>query len=341
MTRRVAMITGATGLVGSQVAETLSRAGFGIRALVRPGSPEQAFLKGLGATLVVGDLLDAPSLANALDGATDVVHCAALVGDWGPAEPYRLVNVRSLATLLAAARAAALRRFVMISSLGVYEPRDHHGTDETTPLCLAGFDPYTRTKAESEQLVLSAARDGLPVIVLRPGFIYGPRDRQVMPRLVETLEAGRFLFVGKGEQILNHTGVRNLAGAVLLALTKDLPSGEVFNITDAPLQSRKVFIGHVAAALGVPVPARSIPPWLARPLAVAMDRGYRALRRPEPPLLSMARYKFLALNLDYSIAKARRVLGYAPEVSLESGIAEAVRWYRDRRAAEQRLPGDG
>lgn len=319
------MITGATGLIGSHVAEVTTRAGYDVRALVRPRSAGQDLLRSLGVTLIEGDLTDPESIRRAVMGSTHVVHCAAMVGDWGPSEPYRHINVQSLDALFDAVRQEpAFKRLVMISSLGVYEPKNHYGTDESTPLTHDGFDPYTRTKAESESVVVAAARQGLPAVILRPGFVYGPRDRQVLPRLIEVLKANRFVYFGDGQQLLNNTSVHNIAEAVRLALTADVRNGEVFNITDEPLATRRQFIGAVATALGIPAPTKSLPLWLAKPLAFAMDRSARALGAKNAPLLSMARYKFLALNLQYSIAKAKRDLGYKPVVGFEAGLREAV-----------------
>ena len=117
-----------------------------------------------------------------------VFHCAAKVGDWGPVEEYRAVNVEALRGLLEACRGRPLRRFVHFSSLGVYAARHHHGTDETEPLPERHVDGYTQSKVESEQLALRYHREhGVPVVVLRPGFIYGPRDRTVLPNLIEKL----------------------------------------------------------------------------------------------------------------------------------------------------------
>ncbi|MFP6703352.1 MAG: NAD-dependent epimerase/dehydratase family protein, partial [Planctomycetaceae bacterium] len=142
------LVTGATGMVGSHVAERSVGMGVATRVVVR--RPEAAaWLVDLGVEVVEGDMTDGESLSRALEGVTVVVHCAAKVGDWGPVEDYREVNVGGLETLIDAACATGLlKRFVHISSLGVYEARDHHRTDETEPPCRTGIDGYTLTKVE-------------------------------------------------------------------------------------------------------------------------------------------------------------------------------------------------
>ena len=133
--------------------------------------------------MVRGDLTDAASVRKAVEGVDFVFHCAAKVGDWGPARSIRAVNVEALQ--ICSKRGGQPLRLVHLSSLGVYEARHHHGTDESEPLPAQHIDGYTQTKAESEQLVLQYHRDhGFPAVALRPGFIYGPRDRTLMPVVV-------------------------------------------------------------------------------------------------------------------------------------------------------------
>src|SRR5438477_7146152 len=108
------LITGATGFVGGHVAEACSGRGIHVRALARPGS-DTSLLQRCGATVVPGDLGDADAVRRAVEGADYVVHCAAKVGDWGPVEDYRAVNVEGLRHLLDACKGRPLQRFVHVS----------------------------------------------------------------------------------------------------------------------------------------------------------------------------------------------------------------------------------
>lgn len=320
------LVTGATGLVGSHLVETLRRRGLRVRALVRDPAAATVVAAG-GADLAVGDLSRPESLVAAVNGVTIIVHCAAKVGDWGPIEDYRQINVRGLEQLLLAAeQQGTLRRFVHISSLGVYPARDHHGTDETAPPSSGGIDGYTLTKVESEQLVLQHVRDHrLPAVVLRPGFIYGPRDRSVLPRLLGRLRDGKFAYLGSPDLLLNNTYVGNLVEAILLALDSDRAIGQVYNITDGRLVSKREFVETICRLSGLPAPKKVVPLAIARPLARVLETVWKWLGKREAPLLSQARIKFLGLNLDYSIEKARRELGYAPSTDFQQAIAETLR----------------
>ena len=325
------LVTGATGLVGSHVAEEARRRGVRTRALVRSGTAAER-LRSRGIEIVSGDMTDAPSLETAAAGATVIVHCAAKVGDWGPVEGYREINVRGLENLLHAAEAAGtLRRFVHISSLGVYEARDHYGTDESEPPGTRGIDGYTLTKVEAEQLVLRHVDEkSLPAVVLRPGFIYGPRDRTVLPRLLDRLRRGQVKFLGSGEQLMNNTYVGNLVQAVFKAIDHDAAVGEVYNITDGRLVSKREFITTIAEHAGYPPPTRSVPLGVARVLARAMEGLWKLLGKQEAPLLSNARIKFLGLNLDFAIGKARRELGYEPQIDVSDAMRQTIEWFREQ-----------
>jgi nucleoside-diphosphate-sugar epimerase len=317
-------LTGGTGLVGSHAAEEALRLGHRVRALVRPAS-DTRWLDQWGVEKIVGDLADPEALRRGVVGADWVFNCAAKVGDWGTLEDFRALNVEAFRLLLDAAVAARVERFVHVSSLGVYEARDHFGTDETTPPAAQSLDAYTRSKVEAEELALRYGEEkGLPIAIVRPGFIYGPRDRTVLPKLVKALRSGRFAYFGTGEQVLNCIYVKNLVHGIFLAAEVPDAIGQVFNLTDGGRVTKRQFVSRVATLAGLQPPRRKIPLWLAWTLAVAFETQAKWRKSPEPPLVNKARYKFLGLNLDYSIAKAKRVLGYAPPFTTEEGLIESV-----------------
>ena len=277
--------------------------------------------------LVTADLADPESLPPALKDVDFVVHAAAQLGDWGPPDRFRRINVYALEHMLNAAhREGRLRRWVQISSLGVYAARHHYGTDETTPPDLAGLDGYTRTKAEAE-VVLKRYLDEyqFPGVILRPGFMYGPWDRTVVPKVVESLAKGQMKYIGDGKKVINNTYVGNLADAIMLALDCERAVGETYNIRDERLVTRQEFITTVADYIGRPHPS-SVPEWLARTAVGPIEWFARVRGSETAPLLTRARLKFMALNLDFSIAKAKQQLGYAPRVDFRDGIRETLDW---------------
>jgi nucleoside-diphosphate-sugar epimerase len=341
-------ITGGTGLVGSHAIEEALKRGHVVRALVRPSS-DTRWLDQWRVSKVLGDLEDESALRQGVAGADWVFNCAAKVGDWGELDEFRKLNVDSLRLLLDAATEAKIQRFVHVSSLGVYEARNHFGTDEMVPPAINSLDAYTRSKSEAEALALAYcsksdavtsvdelpyvvatlrqarfANGNLAVVVVRPGFIYGERDRTVLPKLVGSLKRGVFAYFGSGQQILNCIYVQNLVHGIFLAAEAPEAVGKVFNLTDGQPVTKRQFVGRVAELAGLKPPRRKIPLWLARTLATLLERRAKRRKDPNPPLVNKARYKFLGLNLDYSIERARKVLGYQPIYTTEQGLEAAM-----------------
>jgi nucleoside-diphosphate-sugar epimerase len=324
------LITGATGFIGSHLAEACVRRGLAVSTIARAGS-DTGLLEGLGVTIHRGDLTDAALVRRTVADADVVVHCAAKVGDRGPVEEYRAVNVDALRGLLDACKGRPLQRFVQMSSLGVYEARHHYGTDETVPLPDRHADGYTQTKVEAERLALQYHREqGVPVVVLRPGFVYGPRDRTVLPKLIRRLTKGKVHYLGGDRRALNTIYVGNLVDAVFLAVDKPQAVGQIYNLTDGEAVTKRRFIEAVADSLGVKRPSQLLPYWLAWLVVRVLRRqGLRAARKGTKPWLTPGQFKFLLLNLDFSIDKARRELGYQPRVGFDQAIQETMAWYRE------------
>jgi len=324
MNQKNVFITGATGMVGSLLCRRAIEEGYHVRGLVR-NRASATELESCGVDLCLGDLSNPDGFADALMEADIVVNVAAQVGDWGPPDLFRQINVVALEKMLTTVeRSGRLDRWIQISSLGVYPAGDHFGTDETAPIEMHGFDGYTQTKAEAEVLLQRHIRDmNLRAVILRPGFIYGPGDRHVLPNLVRKLRDGQLKFIGSGEKVLNNTFAPNFVEGILLAMQHDAAIGETFNMHDARLVSRKEFIGTICEYFGKPLP-KSVPEWLARLVVKPMEGVARAIGAKSAPLLTGARLKFMANNLDFSMAKAVKLLGFNPPIDFQDGIRIAL-----------------
>jgi nucleoside-diphosphate-sugar epimerase len=322
-------ITGATGFVGGHVAEAAVARGMIVSTLARPSS-DAGLLERLGVSVHRGELSDSEALRKGVDNTDVVVHCAAKVGDSGAVDDYRTINVEAFRTLLDICKGRPLTRFIHMSTLGVYEARHHYGTDESEPLPAGHIDGYTQSKVEAEHLALDYyGQRGVPVVILRPGFVYGPRDRAVMPRLIQRLQEGGVHYLGGDQRALNCIYVSNLVDAVFLAAENPVAVGKIYNLTDGERVTKARFLGGVADALGCKKPHQRLPRWLA---GVLMRILWRQVRRAtaagRTPWLTPAQFKFLLLNLDFSIEKAKRELGYQPRVSFDDGLRQTMAWYR-------------
>jgi nucleoside-diphosphate-sugar epimerase len=320
----VSLVTGGSGFVGNRVARALVERGDRVRALVRDPAGA-ADLSTVGIELVQGDMTDEASLRRAVEGVDRVFHTAGLVGDWLDRRQAMNVNVEGTRRLLAAAVEAGVTRVVHVSSLSVLGTKHHHGTDEAGPYLYG--DAYTDTKIDSEQVALEFAAGGrIEVVVIRPGFVYGPGDNHFLGPLVERLSRGRFAFVGDGSKELNTVYVDDVVQVALLADETPLAAGQLYNITDGRNTTIREFVTHVAELLGVPPPTRHVSVTVAKAAAVVMESVARAAGAKSPPPLNRSRLRFLYYNQRYSIEKARQELGYDPQFSYREGLPPALAW---------------
>ncbi|MFH0962637.1 MAG: NAD-dependent epimerase/dehydratase family protein [Planctomycetota bacterium] len=332
-----AFVTGATGMLGSRLAERLVADGHEVTVLVRSTSDRSVF-DGLPVTLSEGALPDETErLAQTLRSQEWVFHCAAMVDDWADREEMYRTNVSGLASLIAATDRRALRRFVYVSSMAVLGMSPQIDLDENAPVVSTG-DNYNFTKIEAEKLALRHAEEGLPITIVRPPYIYGPRDRQFFPRVVDALRDGTFKYIGGGGAALSLVYVENLVDAMMLAAKNERTTGEVFMITDGEPITRRELIETIAAGLGLPKPSKSVPLWVAKAACPLFELVAKLKGGRKPPLLNRFRLKFMATPLTFNIAKARRVLGYEPRFSTPEGLARTIAWHKKQREAPQPSP---
>jgi dihydroflavonol-4-reductase len=313
-----ALVTGVTGFIGSRLAAALLREGYAVRGLARSGAGLVA-----GVAPFRGDLLDPASLAGIERGVDVVVHCASLLGKWGTAEQrLRDVNVHGALALLERFRGMPLRRYVHLSAGGVTGPVRESAVDETYPCRPA--TAYERTKYEGEQRVLErAATLGVPALVVRPTFTYGPGDPHKF-ELFRAVKRGRYGFIGGGQSVNHPVFVDDLVCGIQLAIERGR-TGETYIIGGERPVTKRELACAIADALGVRHPSFNVPRWLASLAAWHLEWLGRLLAFE--PILTRSRVMMMADNFGYSIAKARRELGYAPHVELREGVARTVRAY--------------
>ncbi|MBN2583342.1 MAG: NAD-dependent epimerase/dehydratase family protein [Planctomycetes bacterium] len=335
--RTTAFVTGATGLVGSHLVERLVADGLHVRCLVRASSKIE-MLEQLGVELVLGDVTDEPAkLRELIGGAALVFHCAAMVDDWASREAMVRVNVEGVRNLLEACRnLPTLRRFVMVGSMVVLGMGPQINFDETAPMVHTG-DNYNYTKILAFEMAMKYAREhGVPVVICRPPYIYGPRDHQFFPRVFEALKSGRFKFIGDGNQPLTLVFVRNLVEALVLAAAKDGTEGQVFMITDGESVTRRELVEMACEEMGYRKPTTCVPVPVAKMLLPLVE--WLGKVRKKRPILNRFQMKFMTTPMTFNIAKARTVLGYAPVEPPRESLRKTIRWYRDHHS--EMLPGE-
>jgi nucleoside-diphosphate-sugar epimerase len=323
----VIVVTGGCGFMGRHLVRRL-RAG-GEDVTVVDLAPPPAALAASGARFVQAGITDAPRVAEAMAGAGAVVHLAAKVSDFGPARDFVHLNVDGTRIVAEAARAAGARRFVLMSSVAVFDYRTgFRDADESAPASGHEF-PYGQTKAAAEALVRRLHAPGFATVIVRPGlFPYGPGDHQGSARMLAALARRLPLLVGDGSALLSTAYVENLIDGVLRCLERPAAAGETFHLADDTRCTWRELVAAMAGALGLPPPRGRIPRALAAPAVVALEAAWRALRLPGSPPLTRYRVRTVTSDLHFSNQKAKRLLGWTPAVSLADGLAATVAWYR-------------
>ncbi len=319
------LVTGATGFVGSHIAERLIKEGEDVVVLVRKTS-NTGFLSGIGAKFAYGDINDIESVKAAMRGIDIVYHSAALADEWISREEAYRVNVEGTRNLLDAAREAKVKRFVFISSLAVMGMKDHHGTQADSPYHKTG-DSYIDTKIDSEQLVMDYYKKyGLPVTVVRPGFVFGPRDNKLIPRLSDRLGKKQFIFVGSGKNKINAVYIENLTDAIISAAKSEKAVGQKYNVTNDSGMTLEELVLKIVDIWKFDTPKKHIPKFVAYLVCNVLTGMARLAKAKEPPYITKTRIKFLSLNLDFDINKTKRDLGYTPRISIEEGLKRTKDW---------------
>jgi 2-alkyl-3-oxoalkanoate reductase len=330
---RRALVTGATGMLGSYVVQELLEDGARVRAFVR--DPARArFLARAGVELARGSLGDASSVLAAADGCDVVIHTAAEIGSGGEWETFHRGNVQGTATVIDAVQETGAR-LVHVSSTAVIGSARYGAapTDESVPLPeLPEHDAYGRSKQEAERLVLRANDDGrIRAAVVRPPVMYGRRDRQFVPRVAPVLQRGVFPLIGGGRATLTLVHAGAVAQGAVLAAKADIAVGRVYHLAnDFPVDSA-LLVRCAREGLGVPIAGPWIPHVGGRVGFAVLGLGLRLGGRGDLARHAKGTLDMLTRDNPFSSQRAREELGWAPRVSPERGLTEAFRWWRERR----------
>ncbi len=316
------LVTGATGFIGGSVARHMHASGHRIYALHRQPA-QAASLRAEGFVPLLGDLADLDPLP--LPQVDAIIHAGAIIND-GTADTYRLVNVQSTARLAAWAQAQTPPvRLVYISSVGVYGELADQPADEDTP-CRPVND-YEFTKLAAEHEVRAAASRGLPAVIIRPTWVYGPGDRKNL-KLFRLIDRGRFPLIGSGKTLLSPIFSEDLAAGIALAAISTKALGQTLIMGPPVPVTLLDLCSATAQSLGKPAPHRHIPLALAISAAWLTELLWRVL--PGNPPLSHRRLLFFTRSQTFSSGRASELLGFAAHIGLREGTQRTADWYKQQ-----------
>lgn len=318
------LVTGATGFIGSHLAERLARDEQALVTGTGRNLSAVPFLQDAGVTLQQADLLKRDEMAAAIAGKKIIFHVAAWLSTRTADETLaRRINVDATRELIELAAEHGVERVVLVSSIASYGAPSKIMMDEFMPVATQQPDLYGRTKALGEMVARdSAEAQRMPLTIVRPGMVYGPRSYSWTVGMLNMVKKGVPTLFGRADGHAFPIYIDNLIDMLLLAAVKPDAVGEAFNAVDPPITWKQFFSYYGDMAGRKP---RRIPMPLARLIVTA--NGLFNLGIP----LSSERLAFYVTKTVYPITKAREKLGYTPNVDIDEGMRRSRLWLAETK----------
>lgn len=317
-----AFVTGASGFIGSHLVESLIETGWSVRALIH----ESPLRRSNGIEAVPGDIRDPGPWKETLRGTDVLFHLAAALGFSRLSKDRFLdVNARGTEALIRAARDAGVRKIVHVSSAGVIGSvkKGLKATEDYPP---NPRNTYDRTKLEAEQAALRFAGEGMDLVVVRPGWAYGPGDRRTF-KIIEAINRGKFALVAADSGRQTPIYIDDLVRGLRLAAEKGR-AREIYHLTGNEVLTVREIASAIAEACGARIPKLALPKWSAIAAAWVLEKAYAPFGKEAP--LNRSRLSFFLHPKALSNGKARKELGFEPAVDFRTGTRKAVAWYREQ-----------
>lgn len=322
-----ALVTGGTGFIGSHLVDSLVSKGHEVRVLLRKTSNTK-YLENLDVEKVYGDVRDKNSLKSAVENVDVVYHLGAIFNYWAPRDLIFDININGTKNVLDACLNANIERFVHCSTIGVMGPTGTTPADEKKPYNPDG-SAYALSKCKAEKLALKYyTEQKLPVTVIRPAVVYGPRCFYGMyDGIIAAAKGEANAILGPGDNYVSLIHVSDVVKGLELAAKKEKAAGEIYIITDGkPLTLNQLFI-IMAKVLEIDPPDKHVPIWMAKNMAFLSEM--KARLTGGSPNFTLKSIDFMTTNHIYDISKAKHELGYEPKISFEEGLKQTIDFYRE------------
>ena len=319
------LVTGGTGFTGKALVKRLLSDGHAVIALDTKEGLKTDELRQWGAEVVIGSVTDTEVVDRVTRGVDMVHHLAAAFRELDvPNSYYDEVNVGGTRNMLDAAARHGVGKLVYCSTCGVHGNVEYPPGDENAPINAADY--YQQTKYNAEPLVREYFERGLETTILRPAAIYGPGDPERFFMIFRRVARGRFPMFGDGGTLYHPLYIDSLVDALILAQDRGKGAGEAYLIADAEYLSIESLVQAVGRALELQVQIAHYPIW---PLVLA---GHVCEKVCKPfgiaPPIFPRRVDWYRQNRAFDISKARRDLGYDPQVNIDEGLRRTARWYK-------------
>ncbi len=320
------LVTGSSGFIGSNLVDFLLKEGYTVRGLDEgrrefgTAPPQRNSYEEL-----IGDITQEEVVRQATENIDVIFHLASLVTQANvPEKRYWEVNVGGTENLLHASKEAGIKRFIYCSTdsvIGEICRPPARETDTPRPENIYGI-----TKYEAEKKVLEYSKH-MSVVIIRPTRVYGPGDRRML-EIFKRIKQGKFFLIGRGQTLFHPVYISDCLQGFKLALEVKGAEGEIFNIGGEEPVKIKYFLNVAAKELGVKIGKIYFPCFFAKAIAVILERCC-PIAGITPPF-TRRNLEFFTKTRSYDISKARKILGYKPDVGVEDGVKKTIQWYREK-----------
>ncbi len=318
-----AFITGGSGFIGSHLINFLLKSEWKIKALFHK-TPIDVSEKGI--EIIEGDIRDLDFLEDSIEKGDIVFHLASALGaSLIPEREFFEINAVGTKNVLHASLIKGAKRVVHFSSAGVIGyVKNGEIADENYPLNPEDF--YERSKLDGEKIAIEYGRKGLDLVIIRPGWVYGPGDKRTF-KLIKAIASGKFFIIGKGKTFQTPIFIDDLIEGIYLCFQKGV-SGEIYHLAGLEILTVKEMAEIIAKKLDKKIFPLKFPVAPAKILAFGMDRVYKIFGKEAP--LTPSKINFFTKSKPLSIEKARKELNFYPRTSFHEGIEKTVLWYKEK-----------
>ncbi|XP_055964701.1 sterol-4-alpha-carboxylate 3-dehydrogenase, decarboxylating [Sorex fumeus] len=332
-------VIGGSGFLGQHLVEQLLAQGYTVNVFDVRQSFDNAQVQ-----FFLGDLCNRHHLYPALKGVSTVFHCASPPPSSNNKELFYRVNYQGTKNVIDTCRDAGVQKLILTSSASVtFEGVDIKNGTEDLPYATKPIDYYTETKILQEQVVLGAndPKKNFLTVAIRPHGIFGPRDPQLVPILVEAAKKGKMKFViGNGQNLVDFTFVENVVHGHILAaerLSQDVTlGGKAYHITNDEPIPFWAFLSRILTGLNYDAPKYHIPYWMAYYLALLLSLLVLLISPVVQlrPTFTPMRVALAGTFHYYSCERAKKAMGYRPVVTLDEAVRRTVQSFRHLQKAE-------